>query len=215
MLCSSLSSTRVLEGSEVCNDTWILKIETSKKESKKCKIKIWIKIILSFVLVITMMSVVDYIFYLNSTELLEKVNELELSKRVESKEANRIAYSIQRIKSNVREAFLEYHEDGERDEIARADSIVRKNILDLEISIQALSKATYSGYNLANAIGLKKSELQEYHRVDTLKSMIENFSGLVEKIFSLQAQLKLDEAETVFELEAEPVRRQTNSVHLI
>ena len=163
---------------------------------------------LSFVVIITMMSVVDYIFYLNSTELLENVNKLELSKRLESKEANRIAYSIQRIKSNVREAFLEYHEDGELDEIARADSIVRKNLLDLEISIETLDKATHSGYNLAKTIDLKKSALQEANRVDTLKSMIEKFSGLVEKTISLQAQLKLDEAETVFELETEPISRK-------
>jgi signal transduction histidine kinase len=178
--------------------------------------KIWERIILGFISVIIVMIIVDVLAIMNNVQIINQVNDLEHSKRVELTESNRVAYFIQRIKSNLRELFLEM-ENGERpEEIAYSRRDIDPNIDKLLLALDALQGATEAGYFLSENEEDKDREQGELAMLDSLNTHIPKSVSEIRTILNLLDKNDLTEAENHFEYNLEPLlRRVQDSVAVI
>jgi signal transduction histidine kinase len=168
--------------------------------------KIWERITLGFISVIIIMIIVDVNALMNNIEIIKKVDDLEKSKRIELTYSNKVAYIIQRVKSNVRELLLE-SKSGERpEEIINARKEVEIYITDLLSSIKILHDATHTGYLLSEEEE-KEGELRELAMIDSLNVLTPEFIEGIWLILNLMDKGDWDEAEEVFEYKVEPVSR--------
>lgn len=178
--------------------------------------KIWERIILGFISVIILMIVVDVNALMNNIQIINRVNDLEYSKRIELTQSNKVAYFIQRIKSNLRELFLEM-DNGERpDEIAYARKELEPNISELLFAIETLHDATQTGYSLSENEDDRERELEELAMIDSLDVLAPEFISDVRTTIRLLDKGDLNQAEDNFEYNVEPVsRKMQDSVSVI
>ncbi len=178
--------------------------------------KIWERIILGFISVIVVMIVVDVNALMNNIEIINQVDDLEYSKRIELTQSNKVAYLIQRIKSNLRELFLELEADVRPHEIIYAREETEKNITELLTSLQILREATNTGYLLSKEDEHKEGELRELAMLDSLNVLTPEFIESVRSTLKLLDRGDLEGAEDIFENIVEPVsRRIQDSVSII
>ncbi len=156
---------------------------------------------MGFVVVVVMMILVDYNALRNNIRMINQVDDLELS--------NRIAYTIQRIKSNLRELFLEIREDEEPDEILRAKRVIEEGLPDIALSLSALRDATLIGVEIMQEPETgAKSEESELLLIDSLSNMFEKFEFATKEILTLLEISHYHEAELTFETDVEPLSRE-------
>ena len=169
---------------------------------------IWKRIIFGFIAVILVMIFVDSNALLNNIQIINHVNGLEHSKRIELTQSNKVAYLIQRIKSNLGELFLELDRGERPEEIAEARREVVINIPDLLTAIKTLEAATQTGYSLSEGEDEKAEELEELALINRLDTLTSEFSLGVQKIMAWQEAGNLNEAEDYFESKIEPMSRE-------
>ena len=170
--------------------------------------KIWERIILGFISVIIIMIIVDANAIKNNIQIINQVNDLEHSKRVELTESNKVAYYIQRITSNIRELFLEL-EKGERSvEVAYARKDIEPNISELLLALKNLHDATQTGYMLSDNEEDKEGELKELSMLDSLNLFTPKFVDGVSTTLGLLDKNDLIGAEEEFEFSLEPISRK-------
>jgi len=170
--------------------------------------KIWKKIILGFISVIIIMIIVDGVALLNNIKIIDDVEDLEYSKRLELTHSNNAAYNLQRIKSNLRELFLEVKEGKRENEITTAREVVESNSIDLNESLQALYKATIAGLSYAKGKDDEQGELNEIEMIDSLDSLVGELTSGIQTILDLEEKQKFEEAERFFEAHVEPLSRE-------
>ena len=170
--------------------------------------KIWKKITLGFISVILVMIIVDYNALRNNIDIINHVDDLELSKRVELNESNKIAYVVQRIKSNLRELFLEAKRENAQHEILRAEQGIAENTDKLFKSLIILQEATHVGYRLSKEQEDLDRDEEELIMIDSLKIMVNRFTLSLNQILRLQEEKRFNESEDLFEDDAEPVSRE-------
>lgn len=174
--------------------------------------KIWKKIILGFISVILIMIVIDYNALSNNIKLMNQVERLEKSNRIELSQSSSIAYSTQRVKSNLRELFLEIRDGKKPLEIIRAKQIIEDCLPKISTSLTKLREATMNGYNLSDDDDDDDddvySEKEELLIIDSLNIIIPSFISSTTKILKLQQELKFNEAEILFENHTEPISRK-------
>ncbi|QGY47925.1 HAMP domain-containing protein [Maribellus comscasis] len=169
--------------------------------------KIWERIILGFISVIIIMIVVDVSALMNNIEIISRVDDLESSKRIELTQSNKVAYVTQRIKSNLRELFLEIESDKRPHEIAYAEEEVKTYISDLQSSLKILHDATNTGYLLSEDEDELAGEMEELAIIDSLYVLTFDFVAGVNEILDLLDNNETDAAEDYFEYDVEPVSR--------
>lgn len=174
--------------------------------------KIWKRIILGFISVIIIMIIVDATALMNNIQIIGQVNDLEHSKRIELAESNKVAFLIQRIKSNLRELFLEMDNNERTDEITYAREIVNTNITDLILAIKTLRDATHKGYSFSEDEEDIKAELEELSQIDSLDTLKPQFVSSIEETLNLLDKGELDEAKDYFEYNVEPVSRKIQNL---
>lgn len=172
--------------------------------------KIWKKISLGFISVILIMIFVDYQALKNNIELIRQFENLEKSKRVELSESHKIAYSIQRIKSNIREILHEEEKKSESYEISLASNIIKTNLPILNQSLNKINDATQIDFNFAEAandLDELKLEAEEIKLLDSLSFMVNHFITDVNQFLNLHESEKFKEADAFFETVPEPMSR--------
>lgn len=187
----------------------------NKKRRNLRGMTIWKRIILGFIAVILVMIIVDSNALLNNIQIIDNVNHLEHSKRIELTQSNKVAYLIQRIKSNLRELFLELDQGERQEEITLARYEVETNIPNLHLAIKTLESATQTGYSLSEQDEEKEGELRELARINALDTLTVKFSAGVRKILELQDAGSLNQAENYFEDEVEPISREIQDSILV
>ena len=167
---------------------------------------------MGFIAVIIVMIIVDASALVNNIQIINQVNNLERSKRIELTESNKVAYNIQRIKSNIRELFLEM-ESGERpDEVVLARREIEINLTELLEALDALYNATHTGYLLSEAEEDKEAELGELAIIDSINLIIPEFITQAQATLKLMDENNYKEAEDKFENELEPVSRDIQNI---
>lgn len=169
--------------------------------------KIWQKIILGFISVIIIMIIVDSMALINNIQIINDVENLERSKRVELAQSHNIAFLIQRIKSNLRELFLEIEEGEREDEIIKARNVIEENMPEMITSIKIMRNATVLGHEMSEDEDEKEEESEELVMIDSLNNLIVHFNSDLKDILNLQDAHKYEEAEAFFEEHAEPFSR--------
>ena len=176
--------------------------------------RIWKKIILGFSSVILILILVNFNALWNNIIIIRMVNKLELTNRVELSQSNTIAYTVQRLKSNMRELFLEAKEGIEYSEIIRARQIVESSMPILSESIMKIRETTIIGHELYGDDDVYK-ESEELMKIDSLDKMVSVFSSSIIEILSMQDQQMFDESEVIFEKRAEPISRHIQELILV
>lgn len=169
--------------------------------------KIWKKIIFGFITVILIMMFVDYQSLRSNILIVNRVKELELSNRIELSQSNTIAYQIQRIKSNVRELFLEVEDADEPDEIIRARKYVLEGFSQVSDALNKLKEATKIGKEFSDDNQHEIGELDELVLIDSLSTMVSSFESSVKKSLILLDENKFSLAEVIFEDQSEDISR--------
>ena len=167
--------------------------------------RIWERIILGFIFVIIIMIIVDVNALKNNIAIINHIDELEHSKRIELTESNKVAYLIQRIKSNQRRLFLDINAKKSSDKIASTRNEIETNIFDLLTSIKAMNEATQTGHLISKNEEGRKEELEELILIDSLSVLSSEFIADVKKTFELQDTGNINKAEHFFEYTEEPV----------
>ncbi|MGD2033936.1 MAG: HAMP domain-containing sensor histidine kinase [Bacteroidales bacterium] len=170
--------------------------------------KIWQKIILGFISVIVIMIIVDSSALMNNIRIIDEVENLERSKRVELTQSNKVAFLIQRIKSNVRELFLEIEHGERKDEIMRAGKLINTLSPELLETIQMMREAILIGYSLAETEEDQEDELEEIAMIDSMNALATAFTSDIQEIFKLLDKNEIEEADEFFEDHAEPMSRE-------
>ena len=157
------------------------------------------------------MLIVDSMALVNNMQIMNEVENLECSKRVELTQSNRISYLVQRIKSCIRELFLKVEYPEREHEIARVHHQVETNLLELFKSIQIIRNATLIGLDLAEE-DEKDGEIKEIIRIDSLKVMTIHFIKDIEKTLELLDAKRFEEADDFFEKHEEPLSRKMQDI---
>jgi signal transduction histidine kinase len=169
--------------------------------------RIWKKIFLGFFTVVIIMMAANFQVLRTNNQIIDQVKLLEQSNRVELTQSNKIAYAVQRIKSNLRELFIEYRKKDEPHEIARARQVITNNLPVLVKSSAKLKNATKTGLRLSNDAEVDIGEYEELFLIDSLNKMISRFSLSTYEILDFQEKQMFNEAELVFKNKAEIVSR--------
>ena len=180
--------------------------------------KIWKKIILGFITVIAIMIVVDYNALRNNIRLINQVKKLESSNRLELTQSNKMAYLTQRVKSNIRELFLEMGGFNDPDEIINAHRVINESMLQIAQSVKAMKDATLVGatFEELEVEGENyPNEGMELILIDSLEVMIINYTALVNEVLSLVDYSEYNNAVNLFETDLEPVSRQIQELIIV
>lgn len=148
------------------------------------------------------MIVVDIRAIQNNIKIIDDINKLEQSQRVELNEANSLSFSLQLINSELRELFVEHRSSKLSPEITLARKNIAKILPLLTASLKAINKATALGYELNDEID-KEGELVELHKLDSLNIQIPNFILDSNTILDLMDKNQSVEAYELYENEAE------------
>lgn len=170
--------------------------------------RIWKKILLGFISVIFIMMVVDFNALRNNIDIINKIDDLEISKRVELSQSNKVAYILQLINSNQREIFLEIEKPERLQEVIDSGNAIDKSIPRLKEAVRELYNATQIGYDLSEEEHDLEREGNELQRADSLTSMTNHFVASIENVRKLQKENKYQEAEDVYEHDTEPASRR-------
>ncbi len=174
--------------------------------------KIWERIILGFISVIIIMIFVDTNAIINNIQIINRVEDLEHSKRIELTESNKAAYVIQRIKSNLRELLLELDSGERAEEIILARREIEENALVLSSSLTSIYKATHTGYQSSEDEEDKERELGELAMIDSLNGLTEKFISDIQATLEIIDEGDLEEAKDFFEYNTEPVSRKAQDL---
>lgn len=166
--------------------------------------KIWKKISLGFISVISIMIMVDYSALQNNIDIIKRVDDLELSKRIELSESSKIAYLILLTKSNLRELFIELRNESNHQKTLKAKLIINENLVQLTKSLNELHQATTTGYELSIEDEDIEREEAELVLIDSLTLMINQFNMSLNQILNLEIEKQYAEAEAAFNQVAEP-----------
>jgi signal transduction histidine kinase len=170
---------------------------------------IWKRIILGFILVIAIMMAVDFNSLRENIQIIHQVDNLELSKRKEMIESYRVAYLLQRIKSNVREILLETEVDERPHEIDLAKEEIQTVVPVLKASLEELRDATYLGFEHE---GEREEDLEELERLESLLELVPGFFSALDRLIELHDTQRLKEADAQFEDILEPISRQMQDI---
>jgi len=170
--------------------------------------KIWQKILLGFISVIFIMMIVDVNALRNNIDIIRKIDDLEISKRVELSQSNKIAYTLQQINSNQRELFLEIEDPEKLWEVIESRRIIDESIPRLNESVNALRHATQTGYDLSEEEEDIEREGNELLLVDSLVNMTNHFIASVKNVRKIQDENKYQEAENLYENDTEHALRR-------
>ncbi len=175
--------------------------------------KIWKRIILGFISVIVIMIIVDLDAILNNITIINQVKKLEFSNRIELSQSNKIAYSLQRIKSSIRELFIEGEDEEDlTNEIPHSKNIINTHLNSLTISMDALYEATKTGYFMAEEEDEIEGEYNELVMLDSLRNDIDAFKVSVNNLLVLFNKNQIEEADILFENETELMSRKMQEV---
>ena len=170
--------------------------------------KIWKKILLGFISVVFIMMIVDFSALQNDIDIIRKVDDLEISIRVELSQSNKLAYTLQQINLNQRELFLEIEDPGKARDAAESIRIIKKNIPQLRESVHALHKAAQTEYNLSEEEKAIEREGNDLLMVDSLIRMTNDFIISVQNVRRLQDEKKYRQAEALYESDTAPASRR-------
>lgn len=173
------------------------------------------KILLGYILIIIVMIVVDIFAIRNSRQMLNKVNDLEISKRVEQNQSNKIAHLVQQVNINIKELFLEIEDADEPNEITRSRNEINDNLHKIFIEFSTLKRATVIGaQNIGvGEIGIEESE--EIALIDSLSLMTSQFELSIQKTLGLLDEKNFNLAETMFEDNAEKISGHIQDLLLV
>ncbi|MEL7588440.1 MAG: HAMP domain-containing sensor histidine kinase [Prolixibacteraceae bacterium] len=170
--------------------------------------RIWKKILLGFISVIVIMIIVDFNALRNNIDIINKIDDLEISKRVELSQSNKIAYTLQRLNSNQREIFLEIENPEKVWEVIESGKAINESIPRLKESVRVLRNATQIGYDLSEEEDDLEREEDELLLVDSLVNMTNHFIASIQHVRKIQDENRYQEAEDLFENETEPASRK-------
>jgi len=170
--------------------------------------KIWKKILLGFISVILIMMIVDFNALQNDIDIIRKVDDLEISIRVELSQSNKVAYTLQQIKLNQRELFLEIENPEKAWSADESRQAIEKNIPRLRESVHALRKAAQTEYNLSEEEKDIEREKNELQQIDSLIRMTDFFILSVQNVQKLQDEKKYRQAEALYKRDTGPVSRR-------
>ncbi len=170
--------------------------------------RIWKKILLGFISVIVIMMIVDFNALRNNIDIINKIDDLEISKRVELSQSNKIAYALQRLNSNQREIFLEIENPEKVWEVIESGKAINESIPRLKESVRVLHNATQIGFDLSEEEEDLKREKDELLLVDSLVNMTNHFIASLQTVQKIQERKKYQEAENLYENETEPASRK-------
>lgn len=140
-----------------------------------------------------------------SKQVWNEVNELEISKRLEQNQSNKIAYLTQQINSNIKELLFEIENAEEPKEIIHARKVIDDNLPKLFNALSILEHAASIGLQLVgdDEIGLEESD--ERILIDSLSIMVSRFESSIQKTLELLDDKKYMLAEAMFEDNAENI----------
>lgn len=170
--------------------------------------KIWKKILLGFILVIFIMMIVDINALRNNIDIIDKIDDLEISKRVELSQSNKVAYILQQINSNQREIFLEIENPERLWEVIDSGRTIDESIPHLKGAVTKLRHATQIGYDLSEEEEDIEREGNELLLVDSLINMTDHFIASIKNVRDLQNESRHQEAEDLYESDTEPAGRR-------
>jgi signal transduction histidine kinase len=168
--------------------------------------KIWKRIILGFIVVVAIMMAVDYHALRDNIEIIRQVDDIELTKRKEVIESYRVAYLVQRIKSNIREILLETTVAERPDEIDLARKEIQEAVPKLKASLEELRSATHLG---AEREGSDEEELK---KLNAMLDHMPNFFQELDGLLALHDKQQDKEAYEHFENDLEPLARKIQVV---
>ncbi len=174
--------------------------------------KIWKKILLGFIFVIFIMMIVDFYALKSDIDIITEINNLEVSKRVELVQSNKIAYSLQLINSSQKEIFLESGNPEKKAEVLESGLLIDKNIPLLDTAVNVLNHATKIGYDLSEEKADIEREEKELQLIDSLALEVKRFISSIRSIQSYQRQQKNSNAEDLYENIAEPTEKRVQQL---
>jgi signal transduction histidine kinase len=167
--------------------------------------KIWKRILLGFISVILIMMIVDISALRNNIDIINKIDDLEISKRVELTQSNKIAYLLQQINSNQREIFLDSERPEKLSEVTESRIIIDENIPRMHEAIHELANATQIEFDFSKKKEDIERERNELLLIDTLIQMTNYFIASTRNILKLQDENRNQDAENLYETDVEPV----------
>ncbi|MGV8092731.1 MAG: hypothetical protein AB2L24_12820 [Mangrovibacterium sp.] len=150
--------------------------------------KIWKRILLGFISVILIMMIVDISALRNNIDIINKIDDLEISKQVELTQSNKIAYLLQQINSNQREIFLDSKYSEKLSELTESRIIIDENILRMHEAIHELANATQIEFDFSKKKEDIEKEENKLFLVDSLIYMTDYFIASVRNILKLQGE---------------------------
>jgi signal transduction histidine kinase len=169
------------------------------------RIKIKKKIITAFLFVVLIMIAINLNTLVNYDKVVADVEMMELSHTRELAESSNLALSVQRVKSNLRELFLELIENEEDDEVVHAVTVIRENLERADVAMNLFRKAT--SFDLDSDDDLL-GEKEEIEMLDTLRVLLNSFNSSTSKILDFHKTGSLDEMQDLFENDTEPISRE-------
>lgn len=173
--------------------------------------KIRERILLGFIVVISIMMIVDINSMMSNIKIIRQVDRLELSKRTELTESYRIAYLLQSVKSNVRELLLEAGVNERMDELQRATMVLDRVVPEMKDSLKILNGATQLDHDTEELQHLER-EVDELKQVRRLNELTPRFLIGVETVIGLVKTDALDRADDHFETVTEPIAREIEDI---
>ncbi|MGE9294058.1 MAG: ATP-binding protein [Puniceicoccales bacterium] len=168
--------------------------------------RIWKKITLGFILIVAIMMAVDYHALRDNIKIIRRVDDIEITKRKEVIESYRVAYLVQRIKSNVREILLETKVAERPDEIELARKEIQEAVPKLMASLDELSSATHLG---AEREGSDEEELE---KLQSMMELMPIFFQELDRLLELHNAQQENEVYQHFEKNLEPLARKIQEV---
>ena len=174
--------------------------------------KIWKKILFGFISVIFIMIIVDFYALKSDIDIITEINNLEVSKRVELVQSNKIAYFLQLINSNQKEIFLESGKPGKEAEISASRLLIDKNIPLLDTAVNVLSHATKIGYEQSEEKADIEREEKELQLIDSLTEEVNLFISSAWSILRYQDIQENGQAEDLYENVTEPAAKKIQQI---
>ncbi len=172
--------------------------------------KIGQKLILGFMVISLLVGIVGVISILQGLDIKEELEEIVLSNLREVERTTEIAYHIQRVKSNIRELFLETLENDKKEQ-KHAFKAVTISISVIEQSLSIWEDAIKQAIRLAEEkeeeeeIKEERKELEEFGKI---KIKLGVFIDLVNKLLRKWEINGYEAVKELFKESVEPLSRQ-------
>lgn len=166
------------------------------------------RLLSGFLLVALLVAALGVFVTIFNVKIRTGVNVILLSNIEEVKGSTGVAYSVQRIKSNIREFLLESIHQENQEEIRHATDVIQTGITELERNIAAWQTAISVGTELAAGTQEEEEEEEEDRLFSELRVALDTFIQGV-NVFLVMAEEKGPQAATeFFENKVEPISRQ-------